>query len=79
MARVRERDRQEIELLEAPIVSEAQAHREAEACNTFEGHPDGVWLFRVRGPFEGMTRTLRLFLDATTGEQLCGEEIEAGS
>lgn len=75
LARVRERDGQEVELLEAVLLPEAEARRRADACGTFGGHPDGVWLLTVRGPYEGMTRTLDLFLDATTGEQLCGEEV----
>jgi len=32
-------------------------------------------LLTVRGTYEGRTRTLDLFLDATTGAQLCGEEV----
>lgn len=65
----------EVTLLEAKLVSEAEARRSADACNTFESHPDGVWLLTVQGVFEDQTRTLRMYLDATTGEQLCGEEI----
>jgi hypothetical protein len=64
-----------LELIAAELVPEAEARRQAEACNTFMGHPDGVWVLTVRGPFEGQTRTMRLFLDAVSGEQLCGEEI----
>jgi len=75
LARVRERDGQEVELLDAVLLSEAEARRRAGACSTFSGHPDGVWLLTVRGTYEGMTRTLVLFLDATTGAQLCGEEV----
>gem|GEM_PF-3324459 len=75
LAHVCEREGQEVELLDARLVSEAEARRGADACDTFMGYPDGVWVLTVRGTFEGMTRTMRLFLDATTGEQLCGEEI----
>jgi hypothetical protein len=75
LARVREREGQEVELLYAKLVSEAEARSRADACSSFLGHPDGVWLLTVRGYFEEMTRTLNLFLDATSGEQLCGEEI----
>ncbi|MCC6189503.1 MAG: hypothetical protein IT318_10730 [Anaerolineales bacterium] len=64
-----------LELLAAALMPEAAARRQAEACTAFMGHPDGVWLLTVRGPYEGQTRTLRLFLDAVSGEQLCGEEI----
>ena len=63
------------ELLSARLVSEAEARQEANACATFTGHPDGVWLLTVRGTFEDQTRTMRMFLDANSGEQLCGEEI----
>jgi heat shock protein HslJ/dipeptidyl aminopeptidase/acylaminoacyl peptidase len=75
LARVRERDGEDVELLAAVLLSEATARQQADACGTFFGHPDGVWLFTVRGAYEGMTRTLDLYLDATTGEQLCGEEV----
>ncbi|MCL4489269.1 MAG: hypothetical protein M1570_14230, partial [Chloroflexi bacterium] len=66
-----------LELLTAQLLSE-QAARSAAAnspCGTFMGHPEGVWLLLVRGPFEGTTRTMRLFLDAKSGDQLCGEEV----
>ncbi len=74
-ARVRESNGRETELLDAKLTSEAEARQLADACNTFMGHPDGVWVITVRGAFEGMPRTMRLFLDAASGEQLCGEEI----
>ena len=72
---VRERSGQDVTLLNAQLVSEAAARKSAEACDTFMSHPDGVWMFVVRGVFEEQTRTMRIYLDATTGEQLCGEEI----
>jgi Tol biopolymer transport system component len=75
LARVRERDGQGVELLDAALLSEASARQMADACSTFFGHPDGVWVLTVRGTYEGMTRTLDLYLDAITGEQLCGEEV----
>ncbi len=75
LAHVRERNGRETELLDAKLASEAEARQLAEACDTFMGHPDGVWVLIVRGVFEEMTRTMRLFLDAMSGEQLCGEEI----
>ena len=62
------------ELLEARLVSEAEARRQSDACNTFTGHPDGVWLLQVRGTFEGSERTMLFFVDAVSGAQLCGEE-----
>ncbi len=75
LAHVRERNGHETELLDAKLVSEVEARKLAEACNTFMSHPDGTWVLTVRSVFEGMTRTMRLFLDAVSGEQLCGEEI----
>jgi hypothetical protein len=75
LARVRQRDGQDVELWDAALLSEASARQQAAVCSSFFGHPDGVWLLTVRGTYEGMTRTLDLFLDAATGEQLCGEEI----
>ena len=62
------------ELLGAQLMSEAEARRQSGACNTFEGHPDGVWLLQVRGTFEGSERTMLFFVDAVTGVQVCGEE-----
>jgi hypothetical protein len=75
LTRVRERNGRESELLDAQLTSEAEARKLADACNTFMSHPDGVWVLTVRGVLEGTPRTMRLFLDAMGGEQLCGEEI----
>jgi hypothetical protein len=75
LARIHDNKGREVTLLEAKLVSEVEARQSADACNTFESHPEGVWLLTVRGSFENQTRTLRMYLDATTGEQLCGEEI----
>lgn len=75
LARVHDNDGREVTLLEAKLVPEAEARQSADACNTFESHPDGVWILTVRGVFEQQIRTMRMYLDATTGEQLCGEEI----
>jgi hypothetical protein len=75
LAAVEQRAGGAVELLGAALVPEADARRQAQACNTFMGHPDGIWLLIVRGQFEGQQRTLRLFLIGVSGEQLCGEEI----
>jgi hypothetical protein len=75
LAHVHDDEGKDVALLEARLMSEAEARRSADACNTFESHPDGVWAFTVQGVFEDQTRTLRMYLDATTGEHLCGEEI----
>lgn len=64
-----------LSLFAAQLVSEAAARAQADACSTFETHPDGVWVLKVYGQFEGEPRTLRLFVDAVTGEYLCGEQI----
>ncbi len=69
----------ELELISAELMSEAEARRRAQTCGTFMGHPDGVWLLVVRGQFEGQARTMQLYLEAASGEQLCGEEILTGS
>ncbi len=63
------------QLLDAHLVSEAQAREEGDACRIFEGHPEGVWVLTVHGPYEGTSRTMRMFVDATSAKQLCGEEI----
>jgi len=65
----------DIEILDAQLMSEADARHRADACATFTGHPDGVWAITVRGQFDGLTRVVEQFLDAVTGENLCGEEI----
>jgi len=56
-------------------VAEAAARQWAGPCATFVGHPDGVWLLTARGQFEGQERPVTLFVDATTGAKLCGEEV----
>jgi hypothetical protein len=76
LARARDSAGNEVEPLASELVSEGQARRISRSCETFFGHPDGVWLLTVRGQFEGRTRTLRLYLDAQSGEQLCGEEVD---
>lgn len=65
---------QNVELLEAELLSEAEARRRSGVCSAFEGHPGGVWLLRVRGDLEGSRRTMLFFVDAASGVQLCGEE-----
>ena len=62
------------------LLSEAAARQAVGngPCSSFTGHPEGVWLLRVWGQFEGRAMQLRLLLDAVTGEQLCGEESVAG-
>lgn len=62
-------------ILEAQLIPEVEARDRADACETFFGHPEGVWLVKIQGTYEGTTRTMILFLDAVTGEQLCGEEV----
>jgi len=77
LARVRTANEREIELIEAQLLSEAAARAQVSACATFFGHPDGVWMLMVRGTFEDAERTMRLLLDAESGEQLCGEELSS--
>jgi len=76
LARVRAQYGNDVELLLADLVSEAAARGLGGACATFSGHADGVWLLAVRGAFEGATRVMRLSIDAASGAQLCGEEID---
>ncbi|MDI7278226.1 MAG: hypothetical protein QME94_19790, partial [Anaerolineae bacterium] len=67
-----------LQLLHARLVSEAEARQVLGTgpCATFMGHPEGVWLLTVEGLLEGKARTMLLVLDAKTGQQLCGEEID---
>jgi|GEM_PF-904360 len=73
---LRERHDEDIELLGARLVAEAEARQGVGPCATFAGHPEGIWLLRVRIVSEGERRSMLLLVDATTGEQLCGEEME---
>ena len=65
----------DLDLLDARLISEAEARQGQSACSSFSGHPEAIWRLMVRGTFEGAVRTMRMFLDAGSGEQLCGEEI----
>ncbi len=77
LAKVRTQNDATPELIEGQLVTEAAARDLNGPCSSFAGHPDGVWLLTVRGEFEGQTRTMRVYLNATTGDQLCGEEVTA--
>jgi hypothetical protein len=76
-ARVRELAGADVELLSARLIPEAEARGLSGLCNTFSGHPDGVWLLTVRGSFHGRVEERRWYLEATTGESLCGEPADA--
>jgi hypothetical protein len=60
-------------LLDSQLVSEAAARKNTDICSNFEGHPDGVWLFKIHGVVEDTPAIVQLFFDATTGSELCGE------
>ncbi len=78
--RIREKGEGEgIELISARLVPEAETRVPWSPCSTFFGHPDGVWLVTVHGTFDGLARTMLYYVDATTGESLCGEEITPGA
>jgi hypothetical protein len=79
LARLRQANGPDLELLTAVLISESEARQGQSPCGPFSGHPDGVWQMTVRGTFEGSLRTMRMLLDATTGAQLCGEEIDPNS
>ncbi len=68
-----------IELISARLVPEAETRMPSSPCSTFFGHPDGVWLLTVHGTFDGLARTMLYYVDAMTGESLCGEEITPGA
>jgi lipoprotein-anchoring transpeptidase ErfK/SrfK len=76
LAAVRARYGEAVELLFPELVSEAAARAQAGDCRMYAGHSDGVWLLAVRVTTEGGARTLRVYLDATTGRELCAEEID---
>jgi hypothetical protein len=65
------------DLLEAKLVSEAEMRQNGgqSTCSSFFGHPDGVWMLRVRAEIDGARRVLLWGLDATTGDKLCGYEL----
>lgn len=74
--RIQEKGESEgIELISARLVPEAETRVPWSPCSTFFGHPDGVWLLTVHGTFDGLARTMLYYVDAMTGESLCGEEI----
>lgn len=75
LALVRERGDATAQLLRADLVSEAAARALQGPCSSFTGHAEGVWLLVVRGHYEDQERTMRFYLDALSGAQLCGEEI----
>ncbi|MGQ9683954.1 MAG: L,D-transpeptidase [Anaerolineae bacterium] len=68
----------DIDSLDARLLSEADARRLAGTCATFTGHREGVWLLGLRTQ-GSRTHGLRLFLDATTGDELCREEVDPNS
>ena len=78
--KARERAESPLENLGGELLSEAAARQLVvnSPCNTFTGHPEGVWVLRVSGQFGGRAMQWRLLLGAVTGEQLCGEEILEG-
>jgi hypothetical protein len=76
LARARERSGGPLDDIGGRLVPEAVARSSVGPCSTFTGHPEGVWLLMVYGEFEGQKRHMRLLLDARTGEQLCGEEVQ---
>ncbi len=57
--------------LKAELMSERAARQRADACNTFMGHPDGVWVLTA----QRKKRVFLEYIDAVTGEFLCGEQI----
>jgi hypothetical protein len=75
-ARVRQRHGAELELVAARLVPEAEARGSSGPC-TFDGHPDGVWVVIARGVFGGRIADYRFYVEATTGEWLCGEPADA--
>ena len=70
---------QDLVPLQMQLLSEAEARRLAGLCDDFQGHYDGVWSLALRTSVAPRTKTLRLFVDANTGRELCREEVEAAS
>jgi hypothetical protein len=70
LAQVREQHGETLTLLEAQLVSEAEA-RSQQDCRTSQGHVDGVWLLSVHGGFQAGIGTMRVGLDAASGREWC--------
>jgi hypothetical protein len=79
LAVVRRKHGDTFELTEARLVSEAEMRQLTAECSWFFSHPDGVWLVRIRGVFDGQNLALLLGLDATTGKQLCHQATTIGT
>jgi hypothetical protein len=83
LAQAHQSDGSELELLDAKLISEADARTHDVSCATFEGHPDGVWFLVMRGPLKesdagikGAQGTIHLLFDAVSGLKLCGSVTE---
>jgi len=75
--RVRPRSREPLGLVEARLVSEAEARRTAGLCvATFRGHHDGVWIITNRPDPADPVPSTRWLVDATTGTEICGEPYQ---
>src|SRR6185295_5390211 len=61
-------------VVQGTLIPEAELRRFGTGCDTFFGHPDGVWLLLVRGEFIGATRTARIGIDAVTRKKLCAQD-----
>jgi hypothetical protein len=70
---------EEFEVVEARLVPEVELRKLVDECGTFRGHPDGVWLLRISGTYEGQDMVALMGFDATNGEQLCGTITKIGS
>ncbi|HET9223301.1 MAG TPA: hypothetical protein VFO07_12400, partial [Roseiflexaceae bacterium] len=70
LAQVRKQYGDTLTLLEAQLVSEAEARRQQD-CRTSQGHVDGVWVLSVHGTFQAGIGTMRVGLDAASGREWC--------
>jgi hypothetical protein len=75
VARVREKYGNKVNLLQAQLVSEAEARKPEYNCYSFQGHPEGIWLLKVEGLFEPQSQAAYLLFDAVSGIELCGSYI----
>ncbi len=76
-AQARQINEPDLQLLDARLVSEAEARRTANLCQSMiPGHPEGIWLLTASYTFEGEHMLYHSFVDAATGQRYCGEGFD---
>ena len=53
------------------LTDEAEVRRLEQTCTYVLGHPDGIWMIRLLGQYEGSETSFVIYMDAASGEVLC--------